>query len=78
MRPKMEATNVTATLAGVDRAMLRRAVDDLAARRTTSLGALRRRVARGRPPLRRSPRLLRADVQLLDGPTRDSRGASSI
>ncbi len=65
---EMEATNVTATLAAVDRAMLRRAVDDLAARERR-VWVLSGDASRGAALLFADHLgLLRADVQLLDGP----------
>jgi DNA-binding MurR/RpiR family transcriptional regulator len=65
---EMEATNVTATLAAVDRAMLRRAVDDLSARERR-VWVLSGDASRGAALLFADHLgLLRADVQLLDGP----------
>ena len=65
---EMEAANVTATLAAVDRAMLRRAVDDLAARERR-VWVLSGDASRGAALLFADHLgLLRSDVQLLDGP----------
>jgi DNA-binding MurR/RpiR family transcriptional regulator len=65
---EMEATNVTATLAAVDRAVLRRAVDDLAARERR-VWVLSGDASRGAALLFADHLgLLRADVHLLDGP----------
>jgi DNA-binding MurR/RpiR family transcriptional regulator len=65
---EMEAMNVTATLAAVDRSVLHRAVDDLAARERR-VWVLSGDASRGAALLFADHLgLLRADVQLLDGP----------